>query len=577
MPANQTPHSGSSQPSRGDRVWGFRGILVLFFAYLLFRAWQARNLPFVQDEAIAWLRGLLRREFVGFGLYFLLGLVTPPAFGPPTVSGDHARRWLVWLAWGLFGLATIGLCLAIAWSAPPPVGALLLPFVSYLVGVRLSSAAQRGTRPFAWAAGQLGVLLLLLIAMATVALRMAVSTAPLDFDAVVVSASTKQQLAQRIRATRPPEDQPWRLQLTDADINALVNSALSRGAVTRQARVTFSPSTFAAQASVALPRDWGQANFVNVRMAGHLSIDDGRLDLGLDELRVGSLAVPSLVMRMLSPRLYATLMDDPQIRRIVQATVKLNMEKGAINLVFRPGALGRQVVPSLAQLLWGRPDVALETGIYLRHLLAISADSPPGVDRFGLLMQAAFALAVERSAHNDPLLENRAALFALAILLGHSDLEPFVGELLDPEQKIQARQMIGTVALRGRQDWARHFLVSAALVLLSNESTSDRIGLLKEQLDSQDGGSGFSFADKLANFAGTRLATAAIRDEASARDVQARLARGFEVDAFFPPADGLSENISAADFQGRYGGLDGQGYRKVLDEINRRLSTLPPL
>ena len=79
-------------------------------------------------------------------------------------------------------------------------------------------------------------------------------------------------------------------------------------------------------------------------------------------------------------------------------------------------------------------------------------------------MQAAFALAVERSAHNDPLLENRAALFALAILLGHSDLEPFVGELLDPEQKIQARQMIGTVALRGRQDWARHFLVSAALV-----------------------------------------------------------------------------------------------------------------
>jgi hypothetical protein len=68
-----------------------------------------------------------------------------------------------------------------------------------------------------------------------------------------------------------------------------------------------------------------------------------------------------------------------------------------------------------------------------------------------------------------------------------------------------------------------------------------------------------------------------MRDEASARDVQARLARGFEVDAFFPPADGLSENISAADFQQLYGGLNGLGYRKVLDEINRRLSTLPPL
>jgi hypothetical protein len=571
------PQSGSSQRLRGDRVWGFQGILVLFFAYLLFRAWQARNLPFVQDEAIAWLRGVFRREFVGFGLYFLLGLVTPPAFGPPTVSGDRARRWLVWLAWGLFGLATIGLCLAIAWSALPPVGALLLPFVSYLIGVRLSSAARRGTRPFAWAAGQLGLLLLLLIAMATVAMRMAVSPAPLDFDAVVVSVSTKQQLAQRIRATRPPEDQPWRLQLADADINALVNSALSRGAVTRQARVTFSPSTFAAQASVGLPGDWGQGNFVNVWLAGHLSIDDGRLDLGLEELKVGSLVVPSLVLQMLSSRLYATLLDDPQIRHIVQAIVKLNMEPGAINLVFRPGALGRQVVPSLAQLLWGRPDVALETAIYLRHLLAISADSPPASDRFGLLMQGAFALAIERSEHGDPLLENRAALFALAILLGHPDLEPFVGELLDPDLKLQARQMIGTVGLRGRQDWARHFLVSAALVLLSDESTSDRIGLLKEQLDSQEGGSGFSFADKLANFAGTRLAVAAIRDEESARNVQARLARGFEVDALFPPAEGLSENISASDFQRRYGGLDGPGYRAAIDEINRRLNSLPPL
>ncbi len=46
MPADQTPHSGSSQPLPGDRVWVFRGILVLFFAYLLFRSWQARNLPY---------------------------------------------------------------------------------------------------------------------------------------------------------------------------------------------------------------------------------------------------------------------------------------------------------------------------------------------------------------------------------------------------------------------------------------------------------------------------------------------------------------------------------------------------
>jgi len=585
MPTKQPPQLGSANPLRRDRVWGFRGILVLFFASLLFRAWQARNAPFVQvdwafessDEAIAWLLGLVRRELVGFGLSFLLGLLTPPACGPPAVIGDRSRRWLVWLGWGIFGLATIALCFAIAWSDLPPVGALLLPFVSYLVGVRLSAAAQRGTRPFAWAVGQLGVLLLLLLAMATVVMRMAVSAAPLDFDAGVMSVSAKRQLAQRIRDTRPPQDQPRHLHLADAEINALVNSALSRGGVKRQARVHFEPSTFAAQASLALPRRWGQDKFVNVRMAGRLSIDDGHLDLGVLELRVGSLAVPSLVLRMLSSSLHAMLLDDPQIRRIVAAIVKLTMQSGAINFMFRPGALSRQVVPSLAQLLWERPDVAFETRIYLRHLIAIHDALPPQADRFGLLMQAAFALASERSADHDPLLENRAAIFALTILLGHPDLEPFVGELLDPDLQIKASQMIGTVTLRGRQDWPRHFLVSAALVLLSNESTSDRIGLLKEQLDSKQGGSGFSFADMLANSAGTRLATAAIRDEATARAVQARLARGFDVDAFFPPADGLPEDIPAVEFQARYGGVGGRGYRAVIDEVNRRLDALPPL
>jgi len=55
------------------------------------------------------------------------------------------------------------------------------------------------------------------------------------------------------------------------------------------------------------------------------------------------------------------------------------------------------------------------------------------------------------------LLENRAAIFALAILLGHLDLEPFVGELLEPDLRAQASRIVGTVTLRGRKDWTRHF------------------------------------------------------------------------------------------------------------------------
>jgi hypothetical protein len=583
MTTEQHQAMGSFNSLTPSRIWIWRAILALYLVYLLWRAWQARNAPFVQidwafqssDELIDWLRGLARREAVLFGLSFVLGLLTPPALGPTTASGNRPRRWLVWLGWCGFGLATIALCFAIAWNQVPPFGSLLLPFLSYLVGIRLRSAALRGPRRFAWSAGQLGVLLLLLLGTGAAMAGKTLSTASMDFEIRGIGMATKRQLAQRIRDTRPLKRQPRHLHLTDAEINALVNSALGRGVGRRRASVHFEPSMVTALASLALPRRFGEGQFLNVQLAGHLSIDEGRLHLGMEELRLGSLSVPAVLLRLLSSSVYAMLMDDPQIRRIIEAVVTLNTEPGAINVVFQPGALSRQVIPALVQLLWERPDVAFETELYLRHLIATYERLPAGADRFGLLLQAAFTMAAERSTVHDPLLENRAAIFALAILLGHIDLEPFVGELFDPDLRAQAKRVIGTVPLRGRKDWTRHFWVSAALVLLSNEATSDRIGLLKEQLDAEDGGSGFSFADMLANAAGTRFAIAAMRDQPSARAMQARLAQGFDLDAFFPPANGLPEDIPAAEFQSRYGGVGGPGYQALVDDINRRLDALP--
>jgi hypothetical protein len=568
------------KPSPPARVWIFRILLVLFVAGLLFRAWQARNAPFEPvrwafesaDDVHAWLLGLIRREVVGFGLAFLLGLLTPLAGGTPADTGKRALRWLVW--W-IFGAAVIAICLTIAWRQPPPPGALLLPFASYLLGVRLSSSALRGPRRFAWALGQAGALGLLLVAAAALAVSAATSTAPLEFEAGSMSAAAKRQLAQRIRGTRTGPDQPRELQLADAEINALLYSALNRRGARLQARVHFEPSTFSAQSSLALPRRLAAEKFLNVQVSGRLAIADGKLDLGIHDLRAGRLAVPAPVLRLFSSALHALLLDDPQIRRIVEAIDAVDLQPGAIRFVFQPGAVSRQVVPSLTQLLWGQPDVAVETSHQVRQLIAHFDRLPPDADRFGLLMQAAFSLAAERSAEHDPRLENRAALFALAILLGHPDLEPFVGEVLDADLQSKARRMLDTVTVRGRVDWVRHFLVSAALVLVSNEATSDRIGLLKEQLDSQ-GGSGFSFGDMLANAAGTRFALAAIRDDPTARAVQARLTRGFEVDAIFPPAADLPEDLPAAEFQARFGGIGGPGYRALMEEINRRLAALPP-
>ena len=65
------------------------------------------------------------------------------------------------------------------------------------------------------------------------------------------------------------------------------------------------------------------------------------------------------------------------------------------------------------------------------------------------------------------------------------------------------------------------------------------------------GGSGFSFADLLADRAGTDFALAATRDE--------------------PTAD-LPEGVPDAQLQSDYGGVGGRRYKQVVDEIERRLA-----
>ena len=506
-----------------SRLWIFRGLLLLYIGYLVLRAWQARTAPYVpvdwgfesSAEALGWVRGLLRRELNLYALAFLLGLFIPPAWGPPLSVTSRRQFWLGWLSWALLGLVTIAVCWTIAWNELPPFGSLLFPFVCFLAGAHLGSAAVRGKRSFALATGQLAAIGLLLAGTAVLAMRLALADAPLELEVDLASIPSKTQLAERIRATRSPDGKSRPLHLTDAELGALLNSALGRGGSPSRAHIHFEPATFTSQASIALPDRLAAGKFLNVQMTGRLVIEQGQLDFDVDQLRVGRLSVPGPMLRILSSALHAALFDDPQIRRIIEAIDGLNMEPGAVTFVFQPGAISRQIVPSLAQLLWERPDVAAETGIYLRRLIAVHDGLPAAADRFGALTQAAFSLALERSADHDPLLENRAAIFALMILLGHPDLEPFVGEVFDADLRARANRILGSVPLRGRDDWTRHFWVSAGLVLLSNEATSDRIGRLKEQLDSKAGGTGFSFADMLANFAGNRLAIAALRDPAS--------------------------------------------------------------
>ena len=173
------------------------------------------------------------------------------------------------------------------------------------------------------------------------------------------------------------------------------------------------------------------------------------------------------------------------------------------------------------------------------------------------LVQRAFEFARQRSVEGDPLIENRAALLALAILLGHERVETAVGPVFDEPLREQARRDLQNVTLRGRADWTKHFFVSAAIALVACEGTSNKIGVLKEALDAEDGGSGFSFGDFAANRAGIRLALASTSDPDSARRLQDRLAGEFTLDDIFPDVADLPENLTRSELQSRFGGVGG--------------------
>jgi hypothetical protein len=54
--------------------------------------------------------------------------------------------------------------------------------------------------------------------------------------------------------------------------------------------------------------------------------------------------------------------------------------------------------------------------------------------------------------------------------------------------------------------------------------------------------------------------------------MQNRLAGGFRVDEFFPPAADLPEGIPDAQLQSQYGGVGGEAYLRMIEEIERRVA-----
>jgi hypothetical protein len=495
----------------------------------------------------------------------------------PRALGDRAQKLLLAAAAGAGSLVIVGLVLTseIGWQWPGPSD-LFLPAMGCTLGVGACLGWVGGRITWRGALMTLGALLLVAPGVIGIALLAVSEREPLVHESPALTSEAKRRLYLLLQHKNPkklPPGETRTLSLGSHDLDLILawGLPLVLGDGRAAARMNFeSPHAATLALSLRLPVG---IRYLNLEAGARAAIDKGRLSLGDPRLRLGRLTLPRTFLRWLCPIVITLIQAERRARPVLAGVERLVIAPGRVTVTY-----GRMELPPglVASLIWGErsnEEMRLAVKSHVERLLHAAPGLLGGERRLGAAVEVAFAWARERSAMGSPVLENRAALLALGILLGHPRLEEFVGQVVE-ERDWRSAAPLDRATLRGREDWTKHFFVSAALTVLSAQAPSDAIGLFKEELDA-GGGSGFSFGDLMADRAGTTFALLATGDDGTARAIQERLAVGFRVDDFFPEAADLSENIQDAELQSRYGGVGGPLFRAYAAEVERRLWSCP--
>jgi hypothetical protein len=283
----------------------------------------------------------------------------------------------------------------------------------------------------------------------------------------------------------------------------------------------------------------------------------------LDSLHVGRLRVPARLGQWLGLKLIerADLLKEWQLTAEVVQRVRFTPHRLLLAYAWRDDSAQRV----LETLLPAEEQQRLLA--HAEHLSTLVAALAPASEvPLVQLLAPMFELAQQRSAAGgDAAAENRAAIVVLALFANGRDL----GSVLPGTRGWPHAQRV-RLLLAGRDDFPRHFLVSAALVVGASDALAQSIGLSKELADARSG-SGFSFNDIAANLAGARFGEIALQAPA---DLQARVAPGVSDDDLMPTWADLPQFMPEAEFVHRYGGVGAPPYQSMMTEIERRVDAL---
>ena len=297
--------------------------------------------------------------------------------------------------------------------------------------------------------------------------------------------------------------------------------------------------------------------------------------LRIEQVQIGDLTIPGrFLLRFLERTVNSYTQSEiatialSRVERVTMRSGELTLDVGRLDEL-----LSELNVVASNMSVTEETELQRLAAYYLRYIsgreIALS-DKPVSLIEY---LREGMARAREQSrTSEDALLHNKAVILALAVYVGHHRVGNLVGDIQpDPNKALKPRR--GAV-LHNRNDLARHFIISAALELLSEQGMSLAIGEFKELMDRGKGGSGYSFVDLAADMSGTEFARVATEPSTALR-VQNAVARIQSELEIIPPIDGLPEGLSKQACTEQYQRVDSEAYLKEVKEIKRRMGLLP--
>ncbi|WP_232056817.1 MULTISPECIES: hypothetical protein [Methylomonas] len=330
--------------------------------------------------------------------------------------------------------------------------------------------------------------------------------------------------------------------------NQLVNGAAELKISERRARI---------RATAPLPAVGRYANLTLVLA------QNGKLPK-IAGAKLGSLPIPGWLAHALADRLIAALIPDNERKTLLSSLKQIEFKPGVMTAAYR---WQHDLPTKLSAILWDNPVERQRIGIYQAKIVEVIRTARQPIS-LTVIAGPLFRLAAERSVQGDPIAENRTVVLLMALYSTRRELGRYI-----TAAKIGQFPNWRPVLLNGRDDFGKHFSVSALLAAYAGTPLADAVGLYKEVEDSR-GGSGFSFNDLAADLAGRRLGEMAVADPDQAKRLQTRMANAQESE-FMPATADLPEFMPEAEFQQRFGGLQGENYRQMLEKIHARINALP--